>query len=305
MAEACFIFPGQGSQSSGMGKNIFDKYEHTRELFKTADKVLGYELSDLMFNGSDEELKKTENCQRAIFVCNMAYFEVLKSKINFTLTMGHSVGEYSSLVASGVISYEDALRIVKARSTAMKNAIPIENIVGKTSHMAAVISDDLKTIEDICRECSKNGQIVCVANKNSQEQYVISGNNIAVVNAIEKLKEKGIRKVLYIPVEGPFHSPLMAPAEQKLREALLEVNLKDPTIPYIANYSGRPVYDKNQVLELLVKQVAGTVNWEDSIRQAIILGHNTFIECGAGAIQTNLFKKSHKELIVLDKNKYI
>jgi len=298
--EVCYIFPGQGSQSIGMGKNIYDRYFFSRKIFHTGNEILGFDITDLMFNGPEEELTKTINCQPAILISNLAYFSALQKHIPCSLTLGHSVGEYSALVASNALSLEDAIRLVKIRAELMSKCIPDEKIKNSTSHMAAVITTNLDLVYEACERHSFLGSIVQVANINSPSQIVISGNNDAIIRTVEYLKDKDIKKVVYLKIEGPFHSEIMMPAAEGMKKALEDIIIKEPTIPYIANYSADFVYEPDQIKQILVKQIYGTVKWMQSLEKAIQKGFKIFVESGSGNIQTNLLKKDYREVKVLD-----
>lgn len=295
-----YVFPGQGSQSVGMGKEIYDKYESSRNIFHSGNKILGFDITDLMFNGPEEELRKTINCQSAILLANLAYFSVLNKEILCSLTLGHSVGEYAALVASNALSLGGAIELVNTRAKLMSECVPNEKIENGTSHMAAVLTDNFDLVYNACKKCSSPESIVQVANINSQSQIVISGNNNAVIETIEYLKNKGVRKVIYLNVEGPFHSDLMRPAAQGIEKALKDIMIKRPTIPYIANFTADFASEPDQIKELLVKQICGTVRWKQSLEKAIQEGFDTFVESGSGNIQTKLLKRNYGGINILD-----
>lgn len=298
--KACYIFPGQGSQSVGMGKNIYDKYESSRNIFHRGNEILGFAITDLIFNGPEEELRKTINCQPAILLTNLAYFSVLKEINPCSLTLGHSVGEYAALVASNTLSLENAIELVNTRAKLMSECVPNEKIEKGTSHMAAVLTDNLDLVYNACKRCSSPASIVQVANINSQSQIVISGNNDAVIRATEYLKKEGVERVIYLNVEGPFHSELMRPAAQGIEKALRNIIIKKPSIPYIANFTADFASEPNQIKELLVKQICGTVRWKQSLEKAIYEGFDTFVESGSGNIQTKLLKRNYGGINILD-----
>ena len=298
--KACYVFPGQGSQSVGMGKDIFDRYESAKEIFHIGNEILGYDITDLMFNGPEEELRKTINCQPAILLTSAAYFSVLNKKIPCSLALGHSIGEYSALVASNALSLESALKLGKTRAKLMSECIPNEKVEKGTSHMAAVFTDDLDLVYDACRKCSSLENIVQIANINSQSQIVISGNNDAVIKVVEYLKSKGVRRVIYLNVEGPFHSALMKSAAEGMEKALRNIAIKRPSISYIANFSADFADEPDEIKELLVKQVCGTVKWKQSLERAIQEGFANFIECGSGDVQTKLLKRDYAGVHVIN-----
>ncbi|MBU1204665.1 MAG: ACP S-malonyltransferase [Nanoarchaeota archaeon] len=304
--KVCYVFPGQGSQSVGMGKNIYNKYESARKIFHNGNEILKFDITDLMFKGPEEDLGKTINCQPAILLANLAYFSVLNKKIPCSLTLGHSIGEYSALVASKAISLEDAVKLVKTRAKLMSECIPDEIVKPGTSHMAAVLTDNHGLVYNTCKIYSSPKNIVHVANVNSQSQIVISGNNNAVIRAAEHLTSKGI-KVIYLKVEGPFHSVLMKPAAEGMEKALENIVIKKPTIPYIANFTADFVYEQDQIKKSLVNQIYRTVKWKQSLEKAIQSGFETFIECGPGGIQTKLLKRNplYKDITILNVKDYI
>ena len=298
--KTCYVFPGQGSQSVGMGKNIYDKYKFARKIFHIGNKVLKSDITDLIFNGPEETLRKTINCQPAIFLVNLTYFSVLNKEIPCSLTLGHSIGEYSALVASNALSLEDAVELVKTRAKLMSKCFPNEKVEKDTSHMAAVLTNNSDLVYNACKRYSSPRNIVQIANINSQSQIVISGNNDAVIKAAEYLKNKGVKRIIYLKVEGPFHSELMKPAAEGMEKALENIVIKKPTIPYIANFTADFVYEPDQIKKSLVDQICGTVEWKQSLERAIQNGFKTFVESGPGNVQTKLLKKDYKGLNILD-----
>ncbi len=287
---AVYVFPGQGSQSVGMARNIYNKYPSSREVFTKANRILGYDLTSLMFNGPEEELRKTIYCQPAILISNLAYFNVLNKKIPTCLNLGHSVGEYSTLVASGALSEQDAIKSVRIRAQLMQKCVPKEEILPGTSHMAAIIKYPEYKINEVCDKISKPGNIVQIANVNAEDQIIISGNNAAVVEAVEVLKKNGAM-VKYLNVGGPFHSELMKPASEGMKKALEDIVIKIPEIPYIANVSAESTYNPFQIKKWLVEQISNPVKWRSSLELAIDRGYPIFIECGYGNVQTKLLKR--------------
>ena len=299
----CYVFPGQGSQSVGMGKNIYDKYEFTREIFDKGNEILEFDITKLMFNGPEEELRKTINCQPAILLASLAYFSVLNKQIPCSLALGHSIGEYSALVASDALSLEDAIKLVNIRAKLMSECIPKKTIKQDISHhMAAVLTDDLdltykKTIDSINEACEVGSLckgIVQIANINSSSQIIISGNENAVIRAVEYLKNKNINKIVYLKVEGPFHSELMRPAAEGMEKALENIEINKPKPPDIANSTGNFIYDPDKIKESLVEQICGTVKWKKSLEKAIQSGFKTFIESGSGEKQYKLLNRDYK-----------
>jgi len=220
--EIGFIFPGQGSQQVSMGKDLYDKYEFVKEIFQTGNQVLRpvlrFDITDLIFNGSNKELSKTINCQPAMLLTNLAYFSVLNKKYNCNVVLGHSVGEYSALVAAKSLELKDAIRLVRKRAEFMTGCIPDEAVEEQTTHMAAVITSNQEKVYETCKRISYSGNIVQVANINSDKQVVISGNNKAVVKAVDELRNYSDIRISYLNVEGPFHSEIMLQATMEMKK---------------------------------------------------------------------------------------
>jgi len=295
----CYVFPGQGSQKVRMGKQLYEAYPDARRIFKTGNDILGRDITDLIFNGSEEELKKTVNCQPAMLIVNMAYHSALKDKILPSYVLGHSLGEYSALVAADSLSLEDALRLVKIRAELVSQCIPDEELEEKTSHMAAVITDNHELVYSTCDIVRSGIGVVQVANINSPAQIVISGNNKAVISVVEYLQDKGVKSI-YLPVEGPYHSDLMISAADGLGDALREVEIRRPNISFIPNVSAEPVSDPGEIRRLLKEQVYNTVRWSESIERVIREGAEVFIESGPGKVQNRLIKRNYKQVRVID-----
>jgi [acyl-carrier-protein] S-malonyltransferase len=292
MSKKAFIFPGQGSQSAGMGKNLVDNFKVAAETFQEADDALGFKLSSLCFNGPEEDLKLTANTQPAILATSIAALRVVRSETGLTADYlaGHSLGEFSALVASGSFPFADALRTVRARGTFMQEAVPVG--VGA---MAAILSVEADLLAEICVEAAQ-GEVVAPANFNSPGQIVIAGHATAVNRAIEIAKGKGFRKAMLLPVSAPFHSALMVPAGLRLAEVLANVELLDMTIPVVTNVEALPNADSARIKELLVAQVSAPVRWDESVRQMISLGVTSFIEIGPGKVLSGLVKRIDKEV---------
>lgn len=272
-----FVFPGQGSQFVGMGKDLAEK------LLDEANQVLGFDLKKICFEGPEEELKRTEITQPAILTVSVVAFEQLKAKgIKPEVVAGHSLGEYSALVAAGSLKFQDAVKLVNLRGRFMQEAVP----EGKGA-MAAVIGGERSQVENICREVGG----VQPANLNGGGQIVISGLAESVALASEKLKAAGIRKIIPLKVSAPFHSQLMEPAAKKLAGELDKIEIKDASVPVVANFTAEPVTDGKTIRELLIKQVTGSVLWEDSVRRMVRDGITKFIEVGPGNVLTGLIKK--------------
>jgi [acyl-carrier-protein] S-malonyltransferase len=292
MSKTAFIFPGQGSQYSGMGRELADSYRVARQVFEEADDALGLKLSEICFSGSDEELKLTATTQPAILTTSIAILRVVEQETDLKpdYLAGHSLGEFSALVCSGTLSLADAVRTVRARGTFMQEAVP----VGSGS-MAAILSVDKDVLEDICREAAQ-GEIISPANFNSPGQIVIAGQTGAVHRAIEIAKGRGFKKALLLPVSAPFHCALMKPAAERLAEVLDRIVFSDLKVPYIANVNATPTTEKHQVNPLLVCQVCAPVLWEQSIREMAALGVLSFVEIGPGKVLSGLVKRIEKEV---------
>ncbi len=279
-----YMFPGQGSQYSGMGKDLAARYPEARALFDKADAVLGIHLSRICFEGSDEDLKQTKNTQPAIFLHSMAVWNLLKPQ-DAAMTAGHSLGEYSALVAAGALSFEDALKIVRLRGELMQ-------IAGEENPgtMAAVVGLDAAAVTEACTEASAAG-IVQPANFNSPGQIVISGSVDGVRKAMELAKLRGAKLVKELVVSGAFHSPLMVSAKFALKAALHETTIRDASIPVYANVTGKPVQKADEIRRLLVDQVTSPVRWEESVAAMAAAGAVKFVEIGPGKVLQGLAKR--------------
>jgi len=283
--KTAFVFPGQGSQSVGMGKDLAEKY------LEQANQILGFDLLKICFYGPEEELKKTSIQQPAILAVSLAAFDLLKSK-NIPLpdcVAGHSLGEYSALVAAGAISFSDAVKIVHLRGKFMQEAVAEGD-----GAMAAVLGADNKIVEETCAQVGN----VWPANFNSPGQVVISGKKEAVLAAGAKLKEAGAKRVIALAVSAPFHCPLMQPATDKLRIELDKIEIKDAKIPLVANVTANYVSQANEIADLLIKQVTAPVLWEKSIRKMIGDGVTNFVEVGPGKILSGLTKKIDRSVTI-------
>jgi [acyl-carrier-protein] S-malonyltransferase len=272
-----FVFPGQGSQSVGMGKELAEKR------LEQANAVLGFDLKKLVLEGPEDELKKTAIQQPAIFTVSAAMYDLLITHYALPVTVaGHSLGEYSALYAAGVISFADGVKTVNLRGQFMQEAVP----AGEGA-MAALLGGDRTTIANICKEVGH----VWPANFNSPGQVVISGTKAGVDAAAEKLKAAGVKKIIPLAVSAPFHCPLMQPAADKLAAQLDKITFNDAKIPVYANVTAKPVTSGAEIKQLLIKQVTGSVLWEDSVNNMIADGVNSFIEVGPGKVLTGLIKK--------------
>ncbi|MBP1965598.1 ACP S-malonyltransferase [Paenibacillus aceris] len=289
-----FVFPGQGAQSIGMGKEFVDRFSVSRAIFEEADRVLGYPLSDLIFHGPADELKKTYHTQPALLTTSVAYLEAFREAgITPHYVLGHSLGEFSALVASGVLNFADAVRIVHARGKFMDETVPYGE-----GGMAAVIGFDREELVLICEEVSRETGLVELANLNAGSQIVISGTNDGVREASARAESRGAKRVLEIDVSGPFHSSLMKPAGDKLAPLLANVSFNAARIPVIANVSAEPLTDPEEIRQSLIKQVSAPVLWEDSIKWLLARGVNTFYEIGPGTVLAGLIKKINRSVTV-------
>ncbi len=279
-----FVFPGQGSQKTGMGKDIYDNFEEARTVFNTANSALGFDLSALCFEGPDEKLKSTEISQPAILTVSIATLAAFGRKPD--LAAGHSLGEYSALVCAGAIDFKDAVKLVQMRGKFMQEAVP----AGKGT-MAAVLGLSKELLIECCRKAASSG-IVEPANFNSPGQIVISGEIAAVEAAGQLCKEAGAKRVIPLQVSAPFHCSLMKSAADKLKIELDKIQIKDASIPVIANVTGLPVTSAAEIRRLMIEQVTSPVLWEDSIRNMASGGADTFIEIGCGKVLAGLIKKT-------------
>jgi [acyl-carrier-protein] S-malonyltransferase len=281
-----FLFPGQGSQSVGMGKELAALYPVAREIFDEADAALGYKLSQLCFEGPEEQLKLTEITQPAILTVSIAAFRVLQSKgITPFYLAGHSLGEYSAHVAAGTLSFADAVRTVRNRGKYMQEAVPVG--VGA---MAAVLALPIEKLQQVCEEAAQ-GEICCAANLNSPDQTVISGSKAAVERAAELAKKAGAKRAIMLPVSAPFHCGLMQPAQDRLADELAALPFYTPEVPVMCNVDASLVTTAEQARQALIRQVTGAVRWDKSMRALIDLGINTFVEVGPGKVLCGLMKQ--------------
>ncbi|MDQ3491066.1 MAG: ACP S-malonyltransferase [Acidobacteriota bacterium] len=283
-----FLFPGQGSQSVGMGKDLFDNYKAAREVFDEADEALGFSISKMCFTGGEADLQLTANTQPAILTASIAAYRALESE-GFPLpdfVAGHSLGEYSALVAAGVLDFTDAVRTVRKRGTYMQEAVPVG-----TGAMAAIIGRlDVSTIESACAEASR-GDVCSPANINSASQVVIAGNTGAVDRACELLKEAGAKRAIKLNVSAPFHCALMVPAQERLAEDLLKLKYGNFAFPIVQNVDAEPNDNAARVCDALTRQVSSPVLWLQTVRVLIEKGVETFVEVGPGKILSGLVRQ--------------
>jgi len=286
MKQVAFVFPGQGSQYVGMGKEFHDHFRVAREVFEEADDALHFSISSLCFEGPDEALRMTENTQPAILTTSIASLRVLQSEKGMSpqLTAGHSLGEYSALVASEALIFSDAVQIVRLRGRFMQEAVPLGE-----GAMAAILGMERQQVEGLCEEVS-SGEVLSPANFNCPGQIVIAGHSKAVQRAIEMVKQNG-KKAILLPVSAPFHSPLMKPAGSRLEKAFEEISIKDLKVPVVTNVEAEINTSKERVKQLLVDQVTSPVRWEESMRKMFKEGIEQVVEIGPGKVLSGLVKR--------------
>ncbi|WP_042160391.1 ACP S-malonyltransferase [Paenibacillus gorillae] len=299
MSKIAFVFPGQGAQAVGMGKDVYDSVTASRAIFEQADEALGFSVSDITFNGPDELLKQTANTQPALLTVSVALFEALEGHgLKPDYVAGHSLGEYSALVAAGVLSFADAVRTVRARGEFMEQAVP-----SGQGAMAAVLGAEREALAALCAAVTADGNAVELANVNCPGQIVVSGTSAGVQAVVERGKEEaGAKRVIPLEVSGPFHSSLMKPAAEKLGVVLEGVSMGDAAVPVIANVTASQVKEASDIRRLLVEQVYSPVLWEDSIRYLIEQGVDHFVEIGSGTVLAGLIKKIDKNVRVTSIN---
>lgn len=285
-----FVFPGQGAQFSGMGKEMYENNETAKALFEKANEILGFRITDIMFTGTDEELKQTRVTQPAVFLHSVISAICLGDEFQPDMVGGHSLGEFSALVAAGALSFEDGLRLVHARALAMQKACEVA-----PGTMAAIIALPDETTEAICTEVSAEGNgVVVPANYNCPGQLVISGNVEAVNAACEKLKAAGAKRALVLPVGGAFHSPLMQPAAEELQKAIEEVEFKAPRCPIYQNVDAKAHTDAAEIKKNLMAQLTASVRWTQEVNNMIEAGATDFTECGPGKALQGMIAKIAK-----------
>lgn len=281
-----FVFPGQGSQFVGMGKDLYDNNALAKELFDKADEILGFKITDIMFAGTDEQLKETKVTQPAVFLHSVISALCLGDEFQPAMVAGHSLGEFSALVAAGAMAFEDGLKLVAARANAMQKACEANPGI-----MAAIIGLPDEKVEEICAQVSTEGNVVVAANYNCPGQLVISGNVDAINAACEQLKAAGAKRALPLKVGGAFHSPLMDPAKVELEAAINATNFHTPKCPVYQNVDALPHTDPAEIKKNLVAQLTASVRWTQSVKNMIADGATEFTECGPGAVLQGLIKK--------------
>ncbi len=282
-----YIFPGQGAQFVGMGLDLYENHSEAQELFEKANDILGFSITDIMFEGTAEDLKQTKVTQPAIFLHSVILSKVLGDTFKPDMVAGHSLGEFSALVANGTLNFEDGLKLVSQRALAMQKACEVQ-----PSTMAAVLGLDDEAVEKICTEVEG---IVVPANYNCPGQLVISGEVDAVNIACEKMKEAGARRALLLPVGGAFHSPLMEPAREELAAAIESTEFKTPGCPIYQNVTTTAVSDAEEIKRNLILQLTAPVKWTQSVQQMVKDGATSFVEVGPGKVLQGLVKKIHRE----------
>jgi len=298
MGKIAFVFPGQGSQAIGMAKDSFDHSEQAKQIILKANEALQLDLSDIMFNGPEQELKQTYNTQPALLTASIAYLKLVEEAgIKADYVAGHSLGEYSALVAAGAISFTDAVEVVRKRGLFMESAVP-----NGQGAMAAVLGAEREALHEACQQISASVGCVELANINCPGQIVISGTVAGVNEVIAKAKDIGAKRVIPLEVSGPFHSTLMKQAATDLESELNNISFNDAAIPVIANVNAEPIVAAQTLKGLLVEQVCAPVLWQDSVEKLIELGVDTFIEIGSGSVLSGLIKKINREVNVITIN---
>ncbi len=292
MSKHAFIFPGQGSQFSGMGKQLYESNAVAKTLFETANDILGFDISHIMFNGTDEELKQTNVTQPAVFIHSVAAFKTLEAAAP-SMVAGHSLGEFSALVANNTLSFEDALKLVAVRAGAMQKACELN-----PSTMAAVLALADDKVEEICAAVQQEtGEVVVAANYNCPGQLVISGSIKGIEIACERMKAAGAKRALVLPVGGAFHSPLMLPAREELAAAIGSTTFNQPICPVYQNVVAAAVSDPLAIKENLIAQLTGAVKWTQTVQAMVTDGATQFTECGPGKVLQGLVQKINKEML--------
>ena len=286
-----FVFPGQGAQFTGMGKDLYDNYPLAKELFEKANDILGFRITDIMFNGTDEELKQTKVTQPAVFLHSVISALCFGDDFTPEMVAGHSLGEFSALVSAGAISFEDGLKLVYARAMAMQKACE-----AAPSTMAAIIGLPDEKVEEICAEVNKEGHVCVPANFNCPGQLVISGNIEAINEACEKLKAAGAKRALPLKVGGAFHSPLMQPAKDELQVAIENTQFSTPRCPVYQNVDGKPYTEPADIKANLIAQLTSAVKWTSCVLNMVADGADDFTECGPGKVLQGMIPRIAKNV---------
>lgn len=284
-----YVFPGQGAQFSGMGKNLYEQNTIAKEYFEQANEILGFRITDIMFSGSEEDLKQTKVTQPAVFLHSVIAFLTTPDLLP-DMVAGHSLGEFSALVANKVLSFEDGLRLVAKRAAAMQRACEIN-----PSTMAAVLGLDDAKVEEICKEFTD--EVVVAANYNCPGQLVISGSINGIQQAAEKMKAAGAKRALILPVGGAFHSPLMEPAKAELQDAIMSTHFGNPTCPVYQNVDAHPYIEPAMIKQNLINQLTAPVRWTQTVQKMVEHGATHFTEVGPGAVLQGLVKKIAKDVV--------
>ena len=293
MSKHAYIFPGQGSQFPGMGKNLYDQNDAAKALFEKANEIVGFRISDIMFEGTDEQLKQTNVTQPAVFLHSVIAYLTMPQVLP-DMVAGHSLGEFSALVANKTLSFEDALRLVSIRAKAMQAACEIQ-----PSTMAAVLALADEKVEEVCATVSKEiNEVVVAANYNCPGQLVISGSIKGIEIACEQMKAAGAKRALVLPVGGAFHSPLMEPAKIELAAAIKATTFNNPICPVYQNVVAKAVNNPTEIQENLIAQLTGAVKWTQTVQSMVADGATTFTEVGPGKVLQGLVQKIHKEAFV-------
>ena len=286
--KTAYIFPGQGAQFVGMGQDVYNLNEQTKVLFVKANDILGFNITDIMFSGTEEDLKQTRVTQPAIFLHSVILAKALGDDFKPAMVAGHSLGEFSALVSAGALSFEDGLRLVAKRANAMQSATEIQ-----PGTMAAILGLEDQVVEDICQSID---EVVVAANYNCPGQLVISGSVQGVDLACEKLIAAGAKRALKLNVGGAFHSPLMEAAKQELQAAIQQVNIQAPICPIYQNFDAKPYQEPSQIKENLINQLTGAVRWTQTVENMLAAGAENFVEVGPGSVLQGLVKKVNRQI---------